>query len=108
VLWFVDPNTRRLPLCPLHALTGLWCPFCGSTRAAYALIHAHPVTALHDNALFVVALPVFAVVWWRWFSASDPSPRSWPRPVVWTGMVVLLVFGVVRNLPQVGWLAPLS
>ena len=108
VLWFVDPNTRRLPLCPLHELTGLWCPFCGSTRAAYALLHAQPATALHDNALFVAALPLLAVFWWRWFSSSDARPiaRPLPRPVVWAGVVLVLAFGVVRNLPHGGWLAP--
>jgi hypothetical protein len=109
VLWFVDPNTHQLPLCPLHELTGLWCPFCGSTRAAYALLHAQPATALHDNALFVLALPVLALLWGRWlYSAGSPagSHRPLPRPVIWAGIVLVLAFGVVRNLPQAGWLAP--
>ena len=110
VLWFLDPNTRRLPLCPLHALTGLWCPFCGCTRAVHALIHAQPATALHDNALFVAALPVLAVFWWRWFFRSDDSPRArpLPGPVVLAGVVLVLAFGVVRNLPSGSWLAPPS
>lgn len=109
-LWFVDPNTRRLPLCPLHALTGLWCPLCGCTRAAHALVHAQPATALHDNALFVAALPVLAMLWWRWFSSPNgrPTSRPLPRPVVWAGIGLVLAFGVVRNLPQGGWLAPPS
>ncbi len=105
MLWFVDPNTRRLPLCPLHELTGLWCPFCGSTRAAHALIHAQPATAVHDNALFVLALPVLALLWGRWLLSAEPA-RPLPRPVVWAAIALILAFGVVRNLPQVGWLAP--
>jgi hypothetical protein len=107
-LWFLDPSTHRLPLCPLHEITGLWCPFCGCTRASHALIHAQPATALHDNALFVAALPLLAVFWWRWFSSSDsgPAPRPLPRPVVWAGIALVLAFAVVRNLPQGRWLAP--
>jgi hypothetical protein len=107
-LWFLDPNTHRIPLCPLHAMTGLWCPFCGSTRAGYAMIHADPVTALHDNALFVVALPLLAVLWWRWWQSPGTSPggRPLPRPVSWALAVVVLAFGVLRNLPQGYWLAP--
>jgi hypothetical protein len=106
-LWLVDPNTRRVPLCPLHAITGAWCPFCGCTRAGHALIHAQPATALHDNALFVAVLPLLAVFWWRWLS-SDPNPaaRPLPRPVVWAGIGLVLAFGVLRNLPQGRWLAP--
>jgi hypothetical protein len=108
-LWFLDPNTHRVPLCPLHELTGLWCPFCGCTRASHALLHAQPATALTDNALFVVALPLLAVFWWRWF-VSDPglAARPLPRPVLWAGLALLLAFGVLRNLPQGRWLAPPS
>ena len=107
-LWFFDPAAHRIPLCPLHAMTGLWCPFCGCTRASHALIHAEPATALRDNALFVAALPVLAVLWWRWWSSPDPRPatRPLPRPVFWVGVGVVLAFGVLRNLPQGRWLAP--
>ncbi len=103
MLWFVDPNTHRLPLCPLHELTGLWCPFCGSTRASYALLHGQLNTALHDNALFVAALPLLVVLGWRWRSSAL---RPLPRPVFWAGLAVVLAFGVIRNLPAGRWLAP--
>jgi Protein of unknown function (DUF2752) len=106
-LWFIDPNTRRIPLCPLHAVTGLWCPFCGCTRAAHALVHADPATALHDNVLFVAALPLLAVLWWRWCrSPGRPVSRLLPRPITWSGVLLVLAFGVVRNLPMGRWLAP--
>lgn len=103
-LWLFDPNTHRVPLCPLHALTGLWCPFCGSTRAGHALLHADPVTALHDNALVVSALPVLALLWWRWSRSADSRPL--PRPVFWAGVAVVLAFGVIRNLAAGRGLAP--
>ncbi len=107
-LWFFDPNTRGIPLCPLHALTGLWCPLCGSTRASHALVHADPGAALHHNALFVAALPVLALLWWRWFRAPVPRPaaRPLPRPVFWAVVVLVVAFGVLRNLPAGHWLAP--
>ena len=106
-LWFVDPNTHRLPLCPLHEMTGLWCPLCGSTRASYALLHGQLGTALHDNALFVVALPLLAALWWSGRSvAIRPGSRPLPRPAFWAGVALVVVFGVVRNLPPGRWLAP--
>jgi len=104
-LWLFDPNTHPIPLCPLHAMTGLWCPFCGSTRAGHALLHAHLVTALHDNALVVIALPVLALWWWR-SAASQQLARRLPRPVFWAGAVLALAFGVVRNLAIARGLAP--
>ena len=45
-LYLVNPNTSHVPLCPLHALTGFWCPLCGATRACYALLHGRLGTAL--------------------------------------------------------------
>lgn len=100
-LWLFDPNTHSIPLCPLHAMTGLWCPFCGSTRAGHALLHADLGTALHDNALVVVALPALALWWW-----VSAAPHRLPRPVFWAGAVLALAFGVVRNLAIARGLAP--
>lgn len=107
-LWFLDPTTRRIPLCPLHAMTGLWCPLCGSTRASHALIHAEPAAALQYNALFVAALPLLALLWWRWLRSpvARPAAPALPRPVFWTGIALVLAFGVLRNLPMGSWLAP--
>jgi hypothetical protein len=71
------------------------------------LIHAQPATALHDNALFIAALPVLAVFWW-WSLFSEPrrAARPLPRPWVWAGVALVVAFGVLRNLPQGRWLAP--
>ena len=86
-------------------MTGLWCPLCGSTRAGHALLHADPVTALRDNALFVLALPVLAGLWWH-RRAAGPAARPLPRPVGWAVLLAGLAFGVLRNLPPGHWLAP--
>ena len=126
-LSLVNPNTTHLPLCPLHAMTGLWCPLCGSTRAGYALLHGRFGTALGDNALFVGALPLLVLLWfWRAAHGGTPgrcagaaggsaSRRSrgygigW-RPLpswwCWPALVIGLAFGVLRNLPAGSWLAP--
>lgn len=107
-LYLVNPNTTHVPLCPLRAMTGLWCPLCGATRAGYALLHGEFQTALHDNALFVLALPLLVVAWWRWLRAgSQPAAgRLLPRPALWALLALGLVFGVLRNLPAGSWLAP--
>ena len=88
-------------LCPLHRLTGLWCPLCGGTRATRELIHGDRWGALGYNpfALVVEALVVLLLV--RWLVSSV---RGRPRQLI-TGRegvllgVALAVFAVVRNLP---------
>ncbi|MEO6703475.1 MAG: DUF2752 domain-containing protein [Jatrophihabitantaceae bacterium] len=86
-LYLFNPNTSRIPLCPLHAMTGLWCPLCGVTRASHALLHGQLGTALQDNLLFVLALPC-----WRWHGGAGPAQRErpgccpvrcWPRYCYW-------------------------
>ena len=74
--------------CPLRAVTGLDCPFCGATRATFRLLRGDVVGALDLNALWVLALPVVIVLL--------ALRRPLPLPVV---AVVLVGFGVLRNVP---------
>ncbi len=90
-----------MPLCPLHAMTGLNCPFCGSLRAIYSLAHGQLTTALHDNLILVAALPLMLGFWIdRLLAERGGRPeRRLPGPVVAVGVVVVIAFGVIRNLP---------
>lgn len=104
VVWYFDPTKANfLPVCPLYAMTGFACPGCGLTRGFHALFHGDILTALDYNALIpgfsvvvgflFIALVSFAVRG-RGFGISMLSPK------LLTGiLVVLLVFGVVRNIP---------
>jgi hypothetical protein len=86
------------PRCPFRALTGLYCPGCGSLRALHDLTHGHVLAALEHNALFVAVLPVAVAAWLRVVTGRT-SERALPR---WAGLAVLamlVVWTVVRNLP---------
>ena len=50
----------NVPLCPFHAVTGLWCPLCGSLRGLELLGDGQMLAALGSNLLLVVTLPVLA------------------------------------------------
>lgn len=103
MLYRYPPETNAFyPQCPFHALTGLLCPGCGTTRALAALIRGHLADALHLNPLAVVLLPILAAygvaAYWR---ALSGAPSSWPRipnAAVAALLIVMLVFAVVRNL----------
>ena len=88
-------------LCPLHRITGLWCPLCGGTRATRELIHGDVWAALGYNpfALVVEAFAVVLVV--RWLIASSRGRRQQfvtGREAIFLG-AAWAVFAVVRNLP---------
>lgn len=98
-------------LCPWHAITGTWCPACGSLRAVNDLTHGDVGAALSSNLLFVLAIPVVAALWIRWTIDSwRGSTRivdvARVRSLTVGGAAVLVVFWVVRNTTFGAWLAP--
>jgi hypothetical protein len=102
VLYVFNPATSGFyPFCPLHRLTGLLCPGCGSLRALHELLHGNLVAAFHLNALLVLSLPVLAAFAMRWLyrrSRGQPVSYGISGRTFWTGFVIVVLFGVFRNL----------
>lgn len=93
-LWLVLPP--YLPKCAFRSLTGIPCPTCGSTHAALAALHGHPLQALAANPLVALAGGVFVVgglVAPLWAVANLPfpePPRPWPlRFRITLGAIIL-------------------
>jgi hypothetical protein len=104
-LW--KPGTSVfLPPCPFHALLGLFCPGCGSTRMVYYLVHGELITSFRQNPLAFVFLPFVAVklvsgvlpprfqVSFAFIDRIIP-PRHQPMVL----LVVVIAFTVLRNIP---------
>lgn len=118
-LFAVDPARHAVyPQCYLYQTTGIYCAGCGATRALYALLHGRVLTALHDNALFIVVLPyllatVGAYAWKSWranaWAETHIEGRALARAGIWL-FLILLAFMVVRNLPGPAfeWLRPVA
>ena len=87
-------------LCPVRALTGVPCPFCGGTTVFMELGAAHPAKALAANPVVLVGAIGLA-------SAPLGSGRKWwaipPRTRAWIlGVVVALSW--VWQLARFGFL----
>lgn len=90
--------------CPFHALTGWYCPGCGTQRAVHELLHGHVKEAIGMNALAVLVILPGAV--WAYVSFALRA-FGWTRVsgvrlsgrwlAVLLGLAIL--FGVLRNLP---------
>jgi hypothetical protein len=103
-VWYFDPTTAGFfPVCPLYSLTGFACPGCGLTRGFHALFHGDVLTALDYNAL----IPVYsAFLGYLFLSMLSVAVRGrgltlgkFNAPLLWTVFGLLLVFGVLRNIP---------
>jgi hypothetical protein len=95
--------------CPLRALTGLDCPFCGGLRGTHDLLHGQLGSTLDHNLLLPLYLAVglfLVVVASRQSSAARFSQwsRGRGRIVIWVLFAVVLGFFVVRNLPWLPYL----
>ena len=104
ILYFVEPTDGSwYPKCFLHWTTGLHCPFCGSTRTCYALVHGDLAQAAAWNVLAVALVPV-ALCWLYWAAmcavrGKPLPPTSPPNWLLRAFLIVLLVFWIARNLP---------
>ena len=103
-VWYFDPQSAGFfPLCPLYRLTGFACPGCGLTRGFHALFHGDVLTALDYNGMlpFFAILVGFAFVSLVTFAIRGSGTRLnlLHANALWVFFVMLLVFGVVRNLP---------
>src|SRR5476651_2648978 len=108
-VYAVDPSRHAVyPQCLLYNATGLYCAGCGATRAIHALLHGRVIEALHDNALFVAALPLLLYVA-GFYALAAWRANAWPkisidgRKLARRGIVLFLLmvgFMILRNLPS--------
>ena len=107
-VYAVDPSRHAVyPQCLLYNTTGIYCAGCGATRAVYALLHGRLLDALHDNVLFVAALPLLLYLVGchlleTWRANAWPAVFLNPGKMAWRGVAIFLVmiaFMIIRNLP---------
>lgn len=104
VLFLANPAAVGLyPPCPFFALTGFYCPGCGTLRGLHQLLHGNVVSALDFNPFMVVMLPFvsYGIVS---FILGGLTGRSLPRvfvPPFWIRalLVSVVLFWVLRNVP---------
>ncbi|BAY60375.1 hypothetical protein NIES22_04340 [Calothrix brevissima NIES-22] len=113
ILYFFNPSSSALyPPSPFRALTGLYCPGCGTLRALHQLLHGHIFKAFDLNPLMMVAMPYLI---YSYVSYSAPVilgvkvPQIFIKPNwIWLILKIILGYWVLRNIPfaPFSWLAP--
>jgi len=103
-VWYFDPVSSDLfPACPLYSMTGFACPGCGMTRGLHSLLHGDVLEALDYNAMLPILMLFFGYLWFSMVlfavRGRGLTPGKMSIAVIWVMLVLLLVFGILRNLP---------
>lgn len=88
--------------CIFHVLTGLDCPSCGVTHMCMALLRFDIAAAWRANAAILCLLPVLLLIAGsmigRYVKTGETRPQRWVSVLIWSTIIVLLLFGLARNL----------
>jgi hypothetical protein len=111
VLYNFNPaRSAFYPPCPFHALTGFYCPGCGSLRALHHFLHGHLAVAFGLNPLTIVSLPFLGYIFLSYcmtgINGKSPPPVFVPAIFIWMYLGVVLIFWVMRNIPIYPFLLP--
>ena len=94
----------NMPPCFLKHYTGLECPSCGGTRAAFALFHLDIISAMKYNPIMTVLYLVVSA-WFIWFAFNAfkkeyrvPFKSKWYSVIMLILFVSLIAYFIIRNL----------
>ncbi len=103
-LFFLNPSEHSFfPKCSLYVATGFFCPGCGSTRALFHLTHGNVLEALRLNPGLMALITLGLTDYVRFVVSvirGNPFQTLFGKlKLLGALMGVMLVYGVIRNLP---------
>ena len=103
-LFFLNPSEHSFfPKCSFYVATGFSCPGCGSTRALFHLTHGNVLEALRLNPGLMALITLGLTDYVRFVVSvirGNPFQTLFGRlKLLGALMGVMLVYGVIRNLP---------
>lgn len=104
ILYYNNPKEHQIMLaCPIYTLTGYYCPGCGAGRACYSILHGQIYQGFRYNPLLILILPWLALYYLtsgiQWLRTGRARlMTSLPEWIAYTVLVLLIAYGVVRNL----------
>ena len=92
--------------CPFNQITGFLCPGCGLSRMLLALIDFNIPLAIYYNAAAFFLLPFWAAVFisycYEYIKYGKVKMHTWYKIISVASVIVLVIFGIARNLTDLG------
>lgn len=87
--------------CPFYKITGFQCSGCGSQRAFHEILHLNFKEAFHQNALVLIAIPYFSLIFFTsFFQEKFAKLRQLliGKKTILILFIFIILFGIFRNL----------
>lgn len=100
---FWNPSdTNIFPKCPVFAMTGIYCPGCGSQRAAHQILNGNIIEGIRHNymiALLVVVLLYqgFIYIMNEFFNKNIPNLLHKSK-ITNSILIIVIIFWILRNI----------
>jgi hypothetical protein len=92
--------------CPFNQITGFLCPGCGLSRMILALIDFNIPLAIYYNAAAFFLLPFWVAVFisycYEYIKYGKAKMHAWYKIILAASVIVLVIFGIARNLTDLG------
>lgn len=97
--------------CIFHKITGFYCPGCGITRCLFSLLSGNIKQAFYYNMLVCLLFPVFLFymgykLYIYIVGKKDDLFVRIPKWISYLFLLLIILFGVFRNIPYFSILAP--
>lgn len=87
--------------CPFYKISGYQCSGCGSQRAFHEILHLNFEEAFHQNALVLIAIPYFSLIFFTsFFQEKFAKLRQLliGKKTIIILFFIVILFGIFRNL----------
>ena len=96
--------------CPIKYITGFYCPGCGITRMILSILKGDLYQAFRYNPLVFILMPFIIFYFLEIFISKIYNKESIckriPDYVFYILIVILIVYGVFRNIDMFSYLRP--
>ena len=93
--------------CIFNKITGLYCPGCGITRMILSILKGDIYQAFRYNPIIFIDVPIICIslVFERCFK-NNVIVKKIVNFIFIILLIITIIFGVLRNIPQFSFLAP--
>lgn len=94
--------------CLFYEITGYYCPGCGITRLLFSLLKLDFYQAFRYNSLIFILIIITGIYWLVKFILKKFMNISIeiPNYVYYILLVIVIIFGILRNIPMFDFLSP--